>query len=133
LKKAREVADLDHVQVFLALAEELHFRRTAQHLYLTQSRVRRLVAALEREVGGQLFERTSRRVALTALRAQLRGDSDPAHRALMQGLQSAREAPPALRVGFTLITGGHCTSTEWCISSRWQSAVAAKHARATLA
>ncbi|MBO0806882.1 MAG: LysR family transcriptional regulator, partial [Actinobacteria bacterium] len=54
--------DASEIEVFLALAEELHFGRTAERLRLPQSRVSRLVASLERRVGGALFERTTRRV-----------------------------------------------------------------------
>ena len=46
-------------QAFLVLAEELHFGRTAERLLLSQARVSRLIASLEMEVGGRLFERTS--------------------------------------------------------------------------
>src|SRR5215469_7954060 len=59
--------DAAEIEVFLTLAEELHFTRTAERLHLPQSRVSRLVASLERRVGGALFERTSRRVVLTPL------------------------------------------------------------------
>jgi Bacterial regulatory helix-turn-helix protein, lysR family len=65
--------DTTEIEVFLVLAEELHFGRTAERLRLPQPRVSRLVAALERRVGGTLFERTSRRVRLTPLGQQLAG------------------------------------------------------------
>ena len=51
--------DTAEIEVFLALAEELHFGRTAERLRMPQPRVSRLVSALERRVGGTLFERTS--------------------------------------------------------------------------
>ena len=47
------------IEVFLVLAEELHFGRTAERLRLPQPRVSRLVASLEHQIGGSLFERTS--------------------------------------------------------------------------
>jgi DNA-binding transcriptional LysR family regulator len=53
------------VEAFLALAEELHFGRAAQRLHVSQSRVSRLISALEHQAGGRLFERTSRQVTLT--------------------------------------------------------------------
>jgi DNA-binding transcriptional LysR family regulator len=103
--------DLDQVTTFLTLADELHFGRTAERLHVAQSRVSRLIAALERQVGGQLFERSSRRVELTALGAQLRDDWGPAYEALLQGLSSARAAAAGaaapLQVGFTITTGGY--------------------------
>jgi DNA-binding transcriptional LysR family regulator len=54
--------DTAEIEVFLTLAEELHFGRTAERLRMLQPRVSRLVSALEHRVGGVLFERTSRRV-----------------------------------------------------------------------
>jgi len=44
--------DTAEIEVFLVLAEELHFGRTAERLRLPQPRVSRLVASLERRAGG---------------------------------------------------------------------------------
>jgi len=54
---------LRQLECFLAVAEELHFGRAAARLRLSPSSVSEAVAALERRLGGQLFERTSRTVA----------------------------------------------------------------------
>jgi DNA-binding transcriptional LysR family regulator len=59
--------ELREVETFLVLAVELHFGRTAQRLRLSQGRVSQTIKALEREVGGALFERSSRHVRLTRL------------------------------------------------------------------
>ncbi|MCE7002914.1 LysR family transcriptional regulator [Kibdelosporangium philippinense] len=59
--------ELREVETFLVLADELHFGRAADRLHVTQGRVSQLIRALEREIGGALFERTSRTVRLTAL------------------------------------------------------------------
>lgn len=100
--------NLTQVEVFLVLCEELHFGRTAQRLHLTQPRVSRLLASLEREVGGALFDRTSRRVRLTPLGLGLRDELAPAHEALVAAVTNARTAArdPAglLRIGFTQTT-----------------------------
>lgn len=48
------MVDSAGIEVFLALAEELHFGRTASRLYMPQPRVNRLLAALEQKVGGKL-------------------------------------------------------------------------------
>jgi DNA-binding transcriptional LysR family regulator len=57
--------ELRHLRCFLAVAEELSFSRAASRLYMTQQALSRTVAALERELGTRLFERTSRSVELT--------------------------------------------------------------------
>lgn len=61
------IVNLDQVRAFLALTEELNFSRTAERILVSQSRVSRLIASLEAEIGASLFERTSRRVRLTPL------------------------------------------------------------------
>lgn len=62
--------DTREIEAFLVLAEELHFGRAGERLYVSQSRVSQLLRALERRVGAQLVERTSRRVRLTPLGAR---------------------------------------------------------------
>ncbi|MFC0110672.1 LysR family transcriptional regulator [Kibdelosporangium aridum] len=59
--------ELREVETFLVLADELHIGRTADRLHITQGRVSQLIRALEREIGGPLFERSSRTVRLTPL------------------------------------------------------------------
>jgi DNA-binding transcriptional LysR family regulator len=97
--------DTAEIEVFLVLAEELHFGRTAERMRVPQPRVSRLVAALEHRVGGALFERTSRRVQLTPLGRRLREQLRPAYAQLTEALAdartAAREATGVLRIGFT--------------------------------
>ena len=100
--------DTEEIEVFLTLAEELHFGRTALRLRLPQPRVSRLVAALERRVGGTLFERTSRSVRLTAAGVRLRDELGPAYEqmraALSHASEAARQAAGVLTIGFTATT-----------------------------
>ena len=70
--------------------------------------VSRRVTALEREVGGALFERTSRRVRLTPLGEQLRDRFQPAYHeiyaALTDASTSAKQIGGFLKVGVTATT-----------------------------
>ena len=57
---------LRELECFTAVAEELSFTRAAQKLHLAQPPLSRHVHALEEKLGTALFERTARKVALTA-------------------------------------------------------------------
>ncbi len=59
--------ELRHLRCFVTLAEELNFGRAAERLHMSQPPLTRLVADVEEAVGAKLFERTTRRVALTAI------------------------------------------------------------------
>ena len=48
--------ELREIRMFLTLAEELHFGRTAERLGITPSRVSQTIRTLEARLGGRLFE-----------------------------------------------------------------------------
>ncbi|WP_084352604.1 LysR family transcriptional regulator [Millisia brevis] len=63
--------DIRQVEFFVAVADELNFTRAAGRVVAVQSTVSAGVSALEHELGVTLFERTTRRVALTAAGEEL--------------------------------------------------------------
>jgi len=59
--------DLHHLRAVVTLAEELNFGRAAARLHMSQPPLSRIIGEVERAVGARLFERTTRRVTLTAV------------------------------------------------------------------
>ncbi|MFK4064692.1 LysR family transcriptional regulator [Streptomyces sp. NPDC029674] len=96
--------EIRELECFLVLAEELHFGRAGERLYVSQSRVSQLLAALERRIGARLLERTSRRVALTTLGerflAELRPSYDELASVVGRARAAARGVEGTLRIGF---------------------------------
>lgn len=95
--------DLVQIEAFLVLFEEQHFGNASQRLYVSQPMISRRIASLEQEIGGALFERSSRKVRPTPLGAELEARLRPAHVQMLAALEaaraSARGTTGALRVG----------------------------------
>jgi DNA-binding transcriptional LysR family regulator len=100
--------ELREIRVFLVLAEELHFGRTADRLEITPSYVSQTIRTLEARLGGRLFDRTSRRVRLTPLGEGLRAGLEPAYRQVLRALEETHQA--AVGVAGTLRVGMYTES-----------------------
>jgi len=84
--------DRHDIEVFLTLAEELHFARTAERLRVAPASVSQTIKKLERRLGAPLFTRTTRRVDLTPLGRQLLDDLGPAYAQLQGAIARATAA-----------------------------------------
>jgi DNA-binding transcriptional LysR family regulator len=80
------------LQPFVVLAEELHFGRAAGRLHLTQSALSQQLQRLERQLGVELFERDSRRVALAPAGHAFLGGARHALEILSGAVREARRA-----------------------------------------
>jgi len=101
--------EFSQLRGFVVLAEELHFGRAAARLHMTQPPLSRQIQLLERQIGVQLLERSSRRVQLTrAGRSFL-----PEARAILRLIESASLAvrrtacgeAGSVTMGFTAASG----------------------------
>jgi DNA-binding transcriptional LysR family regulator len=117
--------ELREIRVFLTVAEELHFGRAADRLALTPSRVSQTIRGLETQVGGRLFDRTSRSVRLTPLGEAFRSRIGPAFELIQRAFEETREIATGLagdlRLGmYTPVNGGpHLTEIITTFETRY--------------
>ncbi|MEU9609868.1 LysR family transcriptional regulator [Streptomyces sp. NPDC048057] len=111
------------LRCFIVLSEELHFGRTGRRLYITQSRVSQLLAALERRIGARLVERTSRRVSLTPFGERFLTELRPAYEHLESVVEAARAAArgraDTLRIGFQCAANDQLTRAVSAFREAW--------------
>jgi len=92
------------LRAFLVAADELHFGRAAERLRVSPSRISQLVRSMETRVGASLFERTTRRVELTPIGAQLYADLtrvyDDLHASMRRAKSAARGLAGKVTVGY---------------------------------
>lgn len=92
------------INCFLEVASCLSFSVAAQNLYISQQAVTKQIAALEKELGVQLFYRTTRSVVLTPAGSLLRDDFSQINRQISDSIRRAREIHASgqklLRIGF---------------------------------
>jgi DNA-binding transcriptional LysR family regulator len=95
--------DLRKIRYFVAVAENLHFRKAADELHIAQPALSRSISTLERELGTQLFLRDKRSVSLTPAGRQLLDDAQPllaAADATRRRVQRAGRGAHHLVIGF---------------------------------
>src|SRR6185503_8042442 len=96
--------ELRHLRYFVAVAEELHFGRAARRLGIAQPPLSLQIQRLEAELGVSLFDRTSRRVELTAAGRALLSEGkrviEDFHSATDAARRAARGETGSLSVAF---------------------------------
>jgi DNA-binding transcriptional LysR family regulator len=100
---------LRELRYFVAVAEELHFTRAAQRLYVSQPALSKQIRALEGQLGVALFERDRRAVRLTEAGAALLPLAQEVletwREAELAVAERAATAAAVLRVGFLTRVG----------------------------
>jgi DNA-binding transcriptional LysR family regulator len=101
--------DFRPLRYFVAVAEELHFTRAAERLYIAQPALSEQIRRLEGELGVELFRRTTRKVELTAAGEQFlvraRRILAEADEALAEASRAARGETGIVRVAIGATAG----------------------------
>lgn len=100
-----ERVETRELEYFVAVAEELHFGRAAERLGIAQPPLSRAIGRLERRMGVRLFERTSRRVGLTAAGAVFLTESRKALAALDDAVSRAQHSGRSHRLRVAAMQG----------------------------
>ncbi|HEX8736750.1 MAG TPA: LysR substrate-binding domain-containing protein [Pyrinomonadaceae bacterium] len=115
---------MQQIQYFLALADELHFWRTAEKMFITQSALSRHIKTLEDELGIRLFERNSRNVKLTKAGEFLRDE----FRHLIEDFESLTRHARQIAAGESgILRIGHPASITFSLLPDLISAFSQKH------
>lgn len=82
--------ELRHLKYFLALAKDLHFRKAAERLYISQPGLSRQIKQMEDDLGITLFVRHNRKVELTQAGAYLRDELTKTFKRLDEAVAHAK-------------------------------------------
>jgi DNA-binding transcriptional LysR family regulator len=98
----KSALELRHLRYFIAAAEELHFTRAADRVFLTQPALSQQIKALEEIVGAPLFDRSQRRLSLTEAGQTLLAGARRTLREAERSLQDVRRVTgtPRLALGY---------------------------------
>ncbi len=91
------------LRYFIAVAEELHFTRAAERLFISQPALSKQIRTLERQLGAPLFERDRQGVRLTPVGAALLPHAQRVLAAWDTAWEAAEQAKTAARA--TLVVG----------------------------
>ena len=100
--------DLRQLEHFVTVADELHFTRAAERLYISQSGLSASVRALEKELGADLFTRNTRQVELTEAGRALLSET----RRTLASVAAGKDAVAAVQ---GLVRGTLSIGTEQCL------------------
>ena len=93
---------------FIAVAEELNFRRAAERLHMAQPPLSQAIIRLEEQLGYPVFERSNRKVSLTPAGTAFLSTARQVLAALDEGVAETRRVAQGsaghLRLGFIQIT-----------------------------
>jgi DNA-binding transcriptional LysR family regulator len=119
-QKAGPPLDLRRLRYFVAVAEELHFGRAAERLYIAQPVLSRQIRKLEQELGVDLLVRSSHNVALTPAGERLIDEA----RSLLAAADASRRRIGDIARGQASLTIGFFIGDEFTAA---HEAFAARH------
>ncbi|WP_235835814.1 LysR family transcriptional regulator [Cognatitamlana onchidii] len=96
--------ELRHIRYFLAVAEDLHFRKAAERLFISQPGLSRQIRHMEDVLGLTLFHRHNRKVELTVAGAYLKDELNAYNKSLEHTFNHAKRLSDgqegALKLGY---------------------------------